>query len=206
QINPNAIKGSGIGPLGNQVPLPVAEEFFNGPGNSSNSASVFVPVSVSAGQVKSGIDFIINGISTAPPTLVDEKEPNDKKNKAQMLNIPVELSGSASATDDAVLRITLNDGTSDPIEDLFKFTVEQTRIVFIVLEPTSGSGDLDMYLFTSDVSKKKTSLDDPNLISFSAGPTSNELIAKQLDPGTYIIGVSAFQGSLNYKLRIFTSQ
>ena len=56
------------------------------------------------------------------------------------------------------------------------------------------------------MSKKKTSFDDPNLVSFSTGPTANELIPVQLDPGTYIVGVSAFQGSVNYKLRIFTSQ
>ena len=167
---------------------------------------MFLPVTVRAGELTTGIDLTINGISTALPTLVDEREPNKKKNKAQKLDIPVELSASASATDDAMLRVTLPDGTTDPIEDLYKITVDQSRTVFIILEPTSGSGDLDLYLFTSDVSKKKTSLDDPNLISFSTGPTSDELIAVKLDPGTYIIGVSAFQGSLNYKLRIFTSQ
>jgi hypothetical protein len=61
-------------------------------------------------------------------------------------------------------------------------------------------------LFTSDVNKKKTSLTDPHLLSFSAGPTANELIAFQLDPGTYIVGVSAFSGSVNYKMRIVTAQ
>ena len=75
-----------------------------------------------------------------------------------------------------------------------------------MLEATSGSADLDMYLFNSSVNKKRTSLDDPNLISSSTGPTANELIAVQLNPGTYVIGVSAFSGNANYKLRIFTSQ
>jgi hypothetical protein len=206
QVNPNAIGGSGIGPFNKQFPLPVKEEFFNGAGSSSNSASVFVPVTVTAGEVASGIDFTINGISSAVPTLANEREPNEKKNKAQKLDIPVELSGSASETDDSMLRVNLPDGTADPIEDLYRITVDQSRIVFIVLEPTSGTGDLDLYLFTSDVSKKKTSLDDPNLISSSTGPTSNELIAVKLDPGSYIIGVSAFQGSVNYRLRVFTSQ
>ena len=206
QINPNAIKGSGIGPLSTQFPLPAREEFFNGPGSSSNLASVFLPVTVFAGQVTTGIDFVINGISSATPAVVNEKEPNDKTAKAQRVDIPVELSGSASSTDDALLRINLPDGTTDFIEDLYRFSVDQSRIVFIILEPTSGSGDLDMYLFTSGVNKKKTSLSDPNLLSFSAGPTANEMIAFQLDPGAYIVGVSAFSGSLNYKLRIVTTQ
>jgi len=44
------------------------------------------------------------------------------------------------------------------------------------------------------------------LLSFSAGPTVNEFIGYQLDPGTYIVGVSAFSGSLNYRLRGVTTQ
>jgi hypothetical protein len=206
QIDPRAVRGSGIGPLSTQFPLPVKEEFFNGPGNSSNSVSVFMPVTVSARQVTDAIDFVINGISDAAPTLVNEREPNEKTKKAQRLDIPVELSAAASSTDDALLRITLPDDTNDPIEDLYKITVDQSRPVFIILEPISGAGDLDLYLFTSDVNKKRTSLDDPNLLAFSAGPTANEFIGFQLDPGTYIIGVSAFSGSVSYRLRVLTTQ
>ena len=63
-------------------------------------------------------------------------------------------------------------------------------------------------MFNSSVTKKeKSSLNDPNLLSFSAGATASETIAFLLNhPGTYIIGVSAFSGSVNYRLRIFTSQ
>jgi len=207
QINADAIEGSGIGPLARQFPLPFKEEFFNGAGNSSNSVSVFQGVGVSAGGVTSGIDFVINGVSIEAPVVVSESEPNEKTKKAQKLpSIPVEVLAGVSATDDALLRISLPDGSADPIEDLYRIIVDQPRVYFILLEPTSGSGDLDMYLFTADVSKKKTSLDDPNLLTFSAGPTSNELMASRLDPGTYIIGVSAFSGNLNYRLRIFASQ
>ena len=165
-----------------------------------------MPVTVSAGQVTNNIDFIINGFSSAMPLPVSEQEPNEKTKKAQKLTIPVEVGAAASSSDDSLLKMSLPDGTSDPIEDLYKFTVDQSRTVLVVLEPTSGSGDLDLYLFSSDVSKKRSSLDDPSLLSFSAGPTANELVGVKLDPGTYIIGVSAFSGSLNYKLRIITSQ
>jgi hypothetical protein len=102
--------------------------------------------------------------------------------------------------------MTLPDGSSAPIEDLYRITVDQTRIVFIILEATAGTGDLDLYLFSSDVSKKRSSLDDPNLLALSAGPTANEFIGFQLDPGEYIIGVSAFSGSMNYRLRIVTTE
>jgi len=73
------------------------------------------------------------------------------------------------------------------------------------LDATSGVGDLDLYLFASSVSKKKTSLDDPNLLGLSLSETSAEVIGVQLAPGTYIVGVSAFAGSQSYRLRIITS-
>ena len=206
QINPSALSGSGIGPLGTQIPLPFLEEYYNGPDNSSNSPAIFMPVTVTAGSLASGIDIILNGISNATPTLVDEQEPNEIVKKGQKLTFPVVLSGSASVNDDSKLKMKLPDGTTDPIEDLYRITVsDNTRTVFIKLEPTGGSGDLDLYLFSSDVSKKKTSLDDPSLISFSAGPTANEAIVSRLPPGTYVIGVTAFDGSLTYKLTILTT-
>jgi hypothetical protein len=206
QINPDALGGSGIGPLGTQFPLPVKEEFFNGAGNSSNAASVFVPVTLNAGETVGGIDFVINGISTAALTPFNEQEPNDKTKKAQKLTIPADVTAHAAAADSSLLKMIFPDGSVDPIEDLYKFTVTQSETVFIILDPTSGSGDLDMYLFDATVNKKKTSLDDPNLLTFSAGATANEFIGVQLDPGTYIVGVSAFAGNVNYKLKIVTTQ
>jgi hypothetical protein len=206
QLNPEAVAGSSIGPLYHQFPLPFKEEFFNGPTESSNSPGTFLPVTVTAGGMATGIDFIINGISPTMPSLVSESEPNDKVKKAQKIDIPVELSGSAASTDDAQLRITYPDGVTDLIEDLYKVTVDKTRTVFIMLEATSATADLDLFLLTSSVNKKRTSATDPNLLSVSTGNTATELIAVQLDPGMYIIGVSAFAGSSSYKLRVFTSQ
>lgn len=203
QINPDAVGVSGIGPLFNQFPLPVKEEFFNGPGDSSNSVGVFVPVTVSAGEVTNGINFTINGLSMVPPALVSEIEPNEST--AQSLTIPVEVSGTASSTDDAFFRMTFPDGTSDPIEDLYKINVDRTRTVFIFLEPTSGSGDLDLYLLKSRIGRGTISLNGAEVLDFSAGPTAMELVAHELRAGTYTIAVSAFSGSANYKLRIITS-
>jgi hypothetical protein len=204
QINPDAVAVSGIGPLSNQFPLPVKEEFFNGPGDSSNSAGVFVPVTVSPGEITSEINFTINGISTATPALVSEIEPNEST--AQSLTIPVEVSGTSSSTDDAFFRMTFPDGTGDSIEDMYQISLDRTRIVFILLEPTSGVGDLDLYLLKSRIRRTTISLDGPEVLEFSAGATATEMIALELRAGTYTIGVSAFSGSVNYRLRVITSQ
>lgn len=207
QINPAATGGSGIGPLDSQLPLPFKEEYFNGPTNSSNLSSTFVPVTVTAGGIAGGTDFIINGISALAPVQFNESEPNSKKKQAQEIStIPAEISAGAAFGDSSELKMTLPGGVTDKVEDLYEITVTDSRIVYVLLEPTSGIGDLDLYLYDSGVKKKKSSLGDSHLRAFSAGETSNELIAVQLVPGTYIIGVSAFAGSVNYKLRIFTSQ
>lgn len=207
QINPNALDGSSIGPLFNQFPLP-AEEFYNGPDESglpTDINSVFTPVVVAAGQNTSGIDIVFNGLSPVAPALLGESEPNDITKKAQKVEgLPVELTGSASTSDGSKLKVTLSSTVSDKIEDLYRISVPNGGRFYIILEPVTGNGDLDLYLFTSTVSKKKSSLSDPNLLDLSAGRDANELIAASLSAGNYLIGVTAFPGSpaVNYRLRI----
>ncbi|HLG16485.1 MAG TPA: PPC domain-containing protein [Blastocatellia bacterium] len=205
QINPDATGGSGIGPLGEQFPLPQPEEFFNGPNDSSNTPATFMAVAVAAGQVTTGIDIILMLNPLAPPTPVAEIEPNENKKKAPRIAFPVEVTGNAASTDASTLKMSFGSSGTDKIEDLYRFTVTETRTFYVFLDATSGVGDLDLYLFASSVSKKKTSLDDPNLLGLSLSETSAEVIGVQLAPGTYIVGVSAFAGSQSYRLRIITS-
>ncbi|HVF91032.1 MAG TPA: PPC domain-containing protein [Blastocatellia bacterium] len=206
QINPQALDGSGIGPLASffQFPLGV-EEFYNGPlesGRSTDIASAFTAVTVNANDTTPNIDVILN-ISDAAGSTLAEREPNDKTAKAQKVDVlPGEITANAASSDASLLKMTFPDGSSDKIEDLYKFTLTTPRIVYILMEPTSGSGDLDLYLFNSAVSKKKTNINDPNLIDFSLSISSTEFIPIELPPGTYIIGVSAFEGSQGYRLRV----
>jgi hypothetical protein len=91
------------------------------------------------------------------------------------------------------------------VHDLFKFTVTSTGLFVITLDPISGAGDLDLYVL-GDFSGKKISLISPFMEGLSASPESNEVVGVTLFPGTYYIGVSAFAGSFNYRLRIIPSQ
>ena len=204
QINPRALEGSGIGPLGSQFPLP-SEEYYNGgreSNDSADSATDYIPVFVNAGSTATGIDIILNGISGAAPTLFGESEPNELTKKAQPIaSIPAQITASAASIDASKLKMRLGN-QSDGIEDLYSFTVADQRTYFVILEPTAGAGDLDLYLFNSRVSKKKTTLDDPNLLGFSASASSSEIVAVTLAPGKYIIGVSSFDGSIGYRLRL----
>jgi hypothetical protein len=209
QINPNATGGSGIGPLDEQITLPILEQYYNGANNASTSPSIFVPVTVSAGSTTSNIDIVLNGLNTAAFTTIDEVEPNEKSRKGQAVQAPVEINGSARGSDTSQFKLTLPDGNIDPVEDFYRFTVPAEKLYYIILEPVNGTnGDLDMYLFNADlVAKKRGVVDEPGMLGFSAGSTANEIIAIKVPPGTYTLGVSAFQQSnVNYKLRIIPAQ
>lgn len=209
RINPSAVGGSSIGPLDVQLALPVLEQFYNGANNSSNEPTTFVPVRVSGGTTASGIDIALNGFNTALLP-VNETEPNQKIGKAQRLEGAVELTGQVSSNDPAKFRMTLSDNSVDTLEDLYRFTVTQTRTYFIILEAINGSvGDLDMYLINPDLltAAKRARFNDPSVVASSTSPTSDELMAVQLSPGTYVIGVSAFSGiGMNYRLRVVPAQ
>jgi hypothetical protein len=206
RINTDAIGASGIGPVESPIPIP-ENEFYNGANESAtDNPTHFVPVTVTGGNVTGGIDIILNGFSSAPFISVAEVEPNENKKKAPRIEIPSLVTASVAATDASLLRMNIGAGETDRIEDLYLFTVSAAGTYFIFLESTSGSGDLDLYLFTSGVAKKNTSLSDPNLLGIGASPSSTEAIAAELLPGKYIIGVSAFQGRQNYRLLLIPPQ
>ncbi|HJQ68285.1 MAG TPA: pre-peptidase C-terminal domain-containing protein [Blastocatellia bacterium] len=207
QINPRALGGSGIGPLGTQLSLPV-EEYYSGgreSNDSNDSPRDYAPVFVTAGGTASGIDIILNGMNSAAPTPFGEAEPNELAKKAQNIpSSPAQITAGASSFDASKLKMRLGSET-DGIEDLYSFTVPSHGTYFVILEPISGSGDLDLYLFRSTVNKKKTNLDDPNLLGYSASGSSNELVALTLAPDKYVIGVSSYDGSVRYRLRVIPS-
>lgn len=207
QIIPDALGGSSIGPLASQFPLPV-EEFFSGPRESNNeSPTDFELVTVTAGNLSTGVDIVLNGFSNAAVAMTNEVEQNHKQKKAQRISLPVELLGAAGATNKSTVLVNLGQGDSDKIEDLYRITVTTATRVYIFLEATSGEGDLDLYLFASNV-KKNTSLGDSRVIDFSLSASSTELIgtSSPLPPGEYLIGVSAFEGNQNYRLRVLALQ
>src|SRR5262249_6979514 len=105
QINPRATSSSSIGPLGTQAMLPMPEEFFDGPNSSSNSVSVFTSVAVSAGQNTTGINFLINGLSTAPLTPITANGNNNRKKSAQAIPLSSEVTGTVSDSDAGQLRV-----------------------------------------------------------------------------------------------------
>jgi hypothetical protein len=208
QINPNALQGSGIGPLGSQIPLP-EEEYYNGPnesGSASDIPSDFTPVSVQAGTVTSGIDIVLNGFGDISLASANEVEPNEKKKKAQVVPIDEVVTGSVSPNDTSKLTIDFDGQGSGKVHDLYKITLTQVKTVFISVNSLSGQGDIDLYLFNSRLKGKTISISSAVIEGFSAGPTATEFIGLQLGPGSHYIGVSGFDGSEQYMLRVLATQ
>lgn len=205
QLNPRALGGSGIGPLGTQIPLP-EEEFYNGDDESGDDdPTAFVPVTVRAGEVTGNIDILLNGFPTTALSMAAEAEPNEKPKKAQMLALPIEVMGRAASTDPFKVQMDFGSQGTGPVQDLYKITLNKTATVFISLDSTSGSGDLDLYLLRKGFPKKNIPIDDASVIDFSASPNSNEFVAVEISAGTYFLAVSAFDGNQSYLLRAFVT-
>jgi hypothetical protein len=196
-----------------QLPLPV-EEFYSGPresGGAEDQPTDFERIPVTAGEVTRGIDIVLNGFSDVGVIPIAEAEPNHIA--PQPITIPASVTGGATAIGPSQLEIDLGVGLGgkDKIEDLYSFTLASPTRVYVLLESLSGtpSGSLrhlDLYHFTSAVNRRRSSLTDPNLLNagVTLGPT--EGFASVLQPGTYLVGVSAFAGRARYHLHVFADK
>lgn len=84
-------------------------------------------------------------------------------------------------------------GGKREVEDFYSFTLNDQTTVTITLDIGDSTADLDLYLYDAEAT---TLLDSSN----SGG--DQESITTTLDPGTYVVGVDAFNGSSSYTLTI----
>ena len=118
-----------------------------------------------------------------------EQEPNETIEQANPLALPGQVTGKVKYGDAADFEYVYSNGPKDKIEDLFKFTIPNgsSRQIEIVLTFSDPVADLDLFLFRVDNGKLSA-------IRVSNSSTTTERITPPslLDPGTYYIGVSAF--------------
>ncbi len=205
QINPSATGGSGIGEVSFQLALPVAEEYYNGR-TTSNVVSDFRPVLVLPGLVSRNIDLEVNGLDSSPPLVIDELASHSSAATAQPLaELPVLVNGRAAVGDPSGLSVRFSPTILQPVQDVYSFTVSP-GVYWISVEPASPGqaqqGDLDLYLFFSNAGAIVPLAQVPR---FSLTATSHELIGVRIggtSAFTLLIGVSAFEGNVKYKLRV----
>jgi hypothetical protein len=165
---------------------------------------------VQAGKVTRNIDLEINGLDTGDPEPVPESASHLTLATAQDLGpLPARVVGSASPNDPSQFFVnfgTVQQPDLEKIPDLYKFqTTRPVTIVWMSLEPRdqgiNAVGDIDLFLFrpTAVSPVRLRSADNPR---FSVTGTSHELIGVALGPGTWFLGVGAFDGSVQYQLRV----
>lgn len=207
QINPDALGGSGIGPLGMQITLPVPE-YYSGAsesGGSTDDPASFSPVVVRAGSVTTGIDVILNGFSDQGVAEVSEVEPNEKKKKAQKLNVPALVTGHVNTGDPSRLTIDFGSQGTASVNDLYAMNLDRDTTFFIVLDAVTGSGDIDLYLLDGAFKGKVLPINSGFILASSLSPTTSEFIGVRLPAGKYYLGVSGFSGQIGYQLRVLTT-
>ena len=78
-------------------------------------------------------------------------------------------------------------------EDFYSFTVITPGTVILELNHENSSASFDLYLFDAGAN---------NLLGSDSGPGQQGRIEINLNPGAYVVGVDAHQGSSNYTLTI----
>ncbi|MGE0882993.1 MAG: pre-peptidase C-terminal domain-containing protein [Blastocatellales bacterium] len=164
------------------------------------SAALLISVSFVESTSASGAKNQSNTLSKAFAALTGvfqsgepEQEPNETYQNANPIQIPGRRSGSAKFGDPAVEPFVYTNTNADKVEDFYKFTVPtgQTWRVDVMLSFNNAAADLDLMLY------KNTGTDENPILTQLAVSNGSSLTERfspipELDAGTYLIGVSAF--------------
>lgn len=204
--------GSGVGPftasttdLSFQNPVP--NGFYTGSNKPiTEIKEQALIVTVQPDQTISNANIIAStsassGSTSGSVTSINEIEPNNSVNGAQVITPPVTITGNASSSDPGDIELSSDSDGMIVISDLYKFTLSTPASInaLLTIQSESTNDDLDLVLLNEDGSD----------IIESSSQTGNvdELISKSIGAGTYILGVGAFSGSAAYTLKftLFTS-
>jgi len=217
-INSRFTRGSSLGQFEPPIELPVREN-YNGAqeaGGTSDNPLDFTPVRVTAGQVTSGIDIILNNYGGSPEAVTPQSASSIAT--AQPVSLLSTVAGPIRSDGSGSVIIRFGGTAIDRIEKIFKITVDKAQPVFISLvadTSTDPTNDGDLYLFRGDVVDGSislaTGLQNGSIMKASIGPPpSTEQIGPiTLPTGSYFIGVSASddqasRAQFNFTLKIIT--
>jgi hypothetical protein len=149
-----------------------------------------------ATAVSSGTDVILTWPTVIPPsggepTTVNEGEPNDDPATAQRLTLPARVEGSdrSSNTGSAGGFCDADGETCDDVEDWYAFELAEARRVTIDLEGF-GNNDFDLFFYLA----ADGVLSERRAVGFSGtgAGVAEHITIGVLQPGTYLVAVSAF--------------
>lgn len=103
--------------------------------------------------------------------------------------------GQGGADETGSIILNLGQGTTDDLEDIFRFSLERESNVSLSLLPDDWTQDYDIYLWTEGSSYDVNSALGVGFGSIGDTARSRETINITLPAGNYIFGVSAFDGA-----------
>jgi trimeric autotransporter adhesin len=127
-----------------------------------------------------------------------EREPNESSASANPLPLAGQRTGNVASNDRAEINFTYDDGTRDPIEDLYRFELTRETLVDLLLNTPSTTADLDLFLFREE--NGQLTAVDFSVNDISLAGLSFERVTAGLKPGRYLVGVSAYKGAASYTL------
>ncbi len=124
-----------------------------------------------------------------------EVEPNETTEQANLLLLAGKRAGTVALGDAAQLTIQLNNGLSDPVEDLFAVNLAQSSRLDVQLNGANSGSNLALYLMKDGPGAGQVTLLGNSRLS---GPVQRITTAASLAAGRYLVGVSAVTGSSSY--------
>lgn len=191
-----------IGPLVTSTPLPGGSQYYQAPSGTpapSAAPAAATPITVNAGQTTT-INFTAVGKAAPAPQAVAQVKPDDAPANAQLLPAAATVTGTVSPKDPGqiVLNLGLDPSGSgkilqDKIENLYRIVVPEPSIVTLYLQPKTAL-DLKLYLL-ADIAGGSDGITtdslDYTVASAVHSDTSAIALQVELNPGVYLIGVSA---------------
>ena len=138
----------------------------------------------------------ITSFSILPPGTPEvEVEPNESSAQAGLLLVPGKRSGAVATGDASGVTISLSNGLSDSIEDLFAISLMESKRLDLQLTGENPGADLALYLIQENgTSGQVTVIGNSRL----KGASQQITTPIALPAGRYLVGVSAVSGQSNY--------
>jgi hypothetical protein len=181
-----------IGPLAQVFPLPGGAQFYQASASptAGPDPTSATPVTVTAGQ-PTELKLVAGGTPAPAPQQIAEVEPNDAAIEAQLLPNAAVVTGNVSPNDTAQVVLDAGGGSRDKIEDLYRIVVTERSVLSLHMQP-KDKVDLDLYLFNGLPGGAASAITG----SLFDG-TEAEALQVDVGPGTYYIGVTAWDGVTN---------
>jgi hypothetical protein len=203
----------GIGPLQGIFPLPGGDQFYQASAAPAPAAGPAVPASATPVTVTGGQSTTVNLVASgkpapAPQVITAPTTPHNSTATAPLLPLSATVTGhvapSPPGTQAQIVRDT-GGGTRDVVEDLYRLDVPEQSILTLLLVP-KDKVDLDLYVFAGFPGGAASPLAAASLTD----GTDPEAIQAVLGPGTYFIGVSAWDNvqhpaATDYTLSVTTT-